>query len=214
MQDKKKKKNIFKSDKTTLLIYPSYKEAVNDFRDNFKEAITEMLRLGVLASVWPTRNIYGVTIDGTSIISRLGYHFADLLEKEISKNSKDNFYTIEEKKDAICQLMVAFFRQVELSEWSTWDEDWNECLWEFCNSIQWPSKWYDAVSIRNEVYKIIAEELVDRGEVRLDASTSKTFAEEIFTRRDWLQYETSATNLIKRVWSNPISEEILVEIYN
>ena len=84
----KKKKNIFNSDKTTLLIYPSYKEAVNDFRDNFKEAITEMLRLGVLVSVWPTHNIYGVTIDGTSIISRLGYHFADLLEKELVRTAK------------------------------------------------------------------------------------------------------------------------------
>lgn len=210
----KKKKNIFKSDKTTLLIYPSYKEAVNDFRDIFKEAVIEMLRLGVIVSVWPTKNIYNCTIDGTSVISRLGYHFANLLEKEISNNSKGNFYTIEEKKDSICQLMVAFFRQVEFSEWATWDDDWNEGLWEFCNSIQWPSKWYNAVSIRNEVYKIIAEELVDRGEVILTTSTSKTFAEELFTHRDWLQYETSATNLIKSIWSNPFSEEILVEIYN
>ncbi len=210
----KKKKNIFKSDKTTLLIYPSYKEAVNDFRDIFKEAVIEMLRLGVIVSVWPTKNIYGYTIDGTSVISRLGYHFANLLEKEISNNSKGNFYTIEEKKESICQLMVAFFRQVELSEWATWDDNWTEGLWEFCNSIQWPSKWYNAVSIRNEVYKIIAEELVDRGEVSLTTATSKTFAEELFTRRDWLQYETSATNLIKSIWSNPFSEEILVEIYN
>lgn len=202
MPRKKKYKNVYKHEDTTLLVYSDVNEAREAFKDAFQQAVYILLQNGQLFAMHPTNNPYKISVDDTDLPSMAGH----ILARIIDESSKD-----ETVPARICQLLIAYHQDSMYSEWDIWSYEWSSGLWEFYTSRYWPKDLYTSDTVKEELYTKLAEKVIEIGYT----GRNRRFDEDFFLNYDWTPYGFINGNpLIKNIWSSATTDEVIVEIYN
>lgn len=207
MARKKKHKNVYKHEDTTLLVYSDVNEARNAFKDAFHQAVYILLQNGELFSMHPAHDQYKISVDDTDLPSMAGRILADL----ISNSTNSDPAKAEGVFGRICQLLTSYHRDSMYSEWDSWSYEWSSGLWEFYTSRYWPPDLYTSQAVKEELYTKLAEILIETGYV----GSNRRFDEEFFLNYDWLPHGFIDGNpLVKNIWSAYTTDEVIVEVYN
>lgn len=202
MARKKKHKNVYTHEDTTLLVYRNVDEARDAFKDAFHQAVYILLQNGKLFAMHPTQDPYKISVDDTDLPSMAGYILAVI----IATRTEDDTVLAR-----ICQLLTAYHQNSMYSEWDEWSYEWSSGLWEFYTSRYWPSDLYTSAAIKEELYTKLAEKVIETGYV----GRNRRFDEEFFLNYDWLPHGFINGNpLIKNIWSSAATDEVIVEVYN
>lgn len=202
MSRKRKYKNVYTHEDTTLLVYSDINEARNAFKDAFHQAVYILLQNGQLFDMHPTHDPYKILVDDTDLPSMAGYILAVI----IATSSKDGT-----ELDRICQLLTAYHQNSMYSEWDEWSNEWSYGLWEFYTSRYWPHDLYTSQAVKEELYTKLAEKVIETGYIGLN----RRFDEEFFMNYDWLPYGFINGNpLIKNIWRAATTDEVIVEVHN
>lgn len=202
MPKKKKHKNIYNNENTTLLVYSNVDEARDAFKDAFQQAVYILLYNGKLFAMHPTHDPYKISVDDTDLPSMAGYILAVIIA-----NSTD----YETVCDRICQLLTAYHQNSMYSEWDEWSYEWSSGLWEFYTSRYWPKDLYTSDVVKEELYTKLAEKVIEIGYT----GRNRRFDEDFFLNYDWIPYGFINGNpMIKNIWSSANTDEVIVEVYN
>lgn len=202
MPRKKKHKNVYKHEDTTLLVYNDVDEARDAFKDAFQQAVYILLQNGQLFAMHPTNDPYKISVDDTDLPSTAGHILASI----INESSRDR--TVFGR---ICQLLTAYHQNSMYSEWDEWSYEWSSGLWEFYTSRYWPSDLYTSHAVKEELYTKLAEKVIEIGYT----GNNRRFDEYFFLNYDWIPYGFINGNpLIKNIWSASTTDEVIVEVYN
>ena len=205
MARKKKHKNVYTHEDTTLLVYRDVDEARDAFKDAFHQAVYILLQNGKLFAMHPTQDPYKISVDDTDLPSMAGSILADIIFSRVDSAKSDGVL------DRICQLLTAYHRDIMYSEWDSWSYEWSSGLWEFYTSHHWPNDLYTSADVKEELYTKLAEKVIETGYV----GRNRRFDEEFFLNYDWLPHGFINGNpLIKNIWSSAATDEVIVEVYN
>ena len=208
MARKKKHKNVYKHEDTTLLVYSDVNEARNAFKDAFQQAVYILLQNGELFTMHPTHDPYKISVDDTDLPSMAGRILADIISERVDSDPVKSEGALER----ICQLLTAYHRDSMYSEWDSWSDEWSSGLWEaYTSNYCWPNDLYTSAAVKEELYTKLAETLIETGYV----GRNRRFDEEFFLNYNWIPYGFINGNpLIKNIWSAATTDEIIVEVYN
>lgn len=207
MPRKRKNKNVYTHEDTTLLIYSNINEARNAFKDAFQQAVYILLQNGELFSTHPIHDPYKISVDDADLPSMAGSILADIISKSVNSDLAKS----EEVTVRICQLLTAYHQNSMYSEWDSWSYEWSSGLWEFYTSRYWPPDLYTSAAVKEELYTELADRLIELGYT----GRNRRFDEEFFLNHDWVPYGFINGNpLIKNIWSAATTNEIIVEVYN
>lgn len=204
-----KKKNIYKPVKSVLLHFDTVEEAVEEFKEEFTQAVKSLLMCGTVFSVHPFNNKFDCRVGEDTVNEHAGYILSQVIEDAAETESPT---WQDDIKSRICQLLVAYNSDTTYSEWDAWSSEWDLALWEFYNSSYWPSGLYDSHNVKDKVYERLTEDLIEKGTVRGNTSFSKEF----FLNYDWLSSNVTFRKgkRIINIWGSTLTNEVLVEVIN
>lgn len=207
MPRKKKHKNVYNNENTTLLVYSNVDEAREAFKDAFQQAVYILLQNGELFYMHPTHDPYKISVDDTDLPSTAGHILAEI----IANKAESDPAKAEGIFGRICQLLTAYHQNSMYSEWDNWSYEWSAGLWEFYTSHYWPRDLYAGQDVKEELYTKLAEKVIEIGYT----GRNRHFNEDFFLNYDWIPYGFINGNpLIKNIWSAVTTDEVIVEVYN